>query len=106
MSLLLGIDEGTSAVKAVLFDTDLKPVREARREKPLDHPKPGWVEQDPEVIVSAVVDAAEPGAEVAVRDPPLERLGLPLRLAQQRSQLLHDSSEFGLGGLTLVRGWA
>ena len=47
MSLLLGIDEGTSAVKAVLFDTDLRPVAEARREKPLAHPKPGWVEQDP-----------------------------------------------------------
>ena len=41
-----------------------------------------------------------------IRDPPLERLGLPLRLAQQRSQLLHDLSEFALGGLTLVRGWA
>ena len=57
MSLLLGIDEGTSAVKAVLFDADLKPVKEARREKPLIHPKPGWVEQDPEVIVDAVVGA-------------------------------------------------
>ncbi|MGH2964172.1 MAG: FGGY family carbohydrate kinase [Solirubrobacterales bacterium] len=57
MSLLLGIDEGTSAVKVVLFDTDLKPVKEARREKPLTHPKPGWVEQDPEVIVDAVVGA-------------------------------------------------
>src|SRR6478672_10989837 len=54
MSLLLGIDEGTSAVKAVVFDGDLKPVNEARREKPLIHPKPGWVEQDPEVIVDAV----------------------------------------------------
>jgi glycerol kinase len=57
MSLLLGIDEGTSAVKAVLFDGDLRPVKEARREKPLIHPKPGWVEQDPEVIVEAVVEA-------------------------------------------------
>jgi sugar (pentulose or hexulose) kinase len=57
MSHLLGIDEGTSAVKAVLFDTDLKSVKEARREKPLTYPKPGWVEQDPEVIVSAVVEA-------------------------------------------------
>jgi glycerol kinase len=57
MSLLLGIDEGTSAVKAVLFDADLTPVAEARREKPLAHPKPGWVEQDPEVIVEAVVGA-------------------------------------------------
>jgi glycerol kinase len=57
MSLLLGIDEGTSAVKAVLYDEDLKQVAEARREKPLAHPKPGWVEQDPESILTAVVDA-------------------------------------------------
>ena len=57
MSLLLGVDEGTSAVKAVLFDSDLRPVAEARREKPLSHPKPGWVEQDPDVVLEAVVDA-------------------------------------------------
>jgi glycerol kinase len=57
MSLLLGIDEGTSAVKAILFDLDLRPVAEARRSKPLTHPQPGWVEQDPEVILDAVVDA-------------------------------------------------
>lgn len=57
MSLLLGIDEGTSAVKAILFDTDLRPVAEARREKPLAHPRPGWVEQDPEAILTAVVEA-------------------------------------------------
>jgi glycerol kinase len=57
MSLLLGIDEGTSAVKAVLFDTDLRPVAEARREKPLSHPQAGWVEQDPESVVTAVVEA-------------------------------------------------
>jgi glycerol kinase len=57
MSLLLGIDEGTSAVKAILFDSDLRPVAEARREKPLTHPRPGWVEQDPEAILTAVVEA-------------------------------------------------
>ena len=55
MSLLLGIDEGTSAVKAVLFDDDLQPLREASREKPLHHPQPGWVEQDPEDVLEAVV---------------------------------------------------
>src|SRR5688500_9599425 len=57
MTLLLGIDEGTSAVKAVVFDADLRPVSEGRREKALAHPKPGWVEQDPEEIVDAVVGA-------------------------------------------------
>ncbi len=57
MSLLLGIDEGTSAVKAVLYDTELRQVAEARREKALQHPRPGWVEQDPEEVLAAVVDA-------------------------------------------------
>jgi glycerol kinase len=55
--LLLGIDEGTSAVKAVLYDQDLRSVAEARREKPLTHPRPGWVEQDPQAVLVAVVDA-------------------------------------------------
>jgi glycerol kinase len=57
MTLLLGIDEGTSAVKAVLYDGDLRTVAEARREKPLLHPRAGWVEQDPEAVLTAVVDA-------------------------------------------------
>jgi glycerol kinase len=55
--LLLGVDEGTSAVKAVLYDADLRPLAEARREKPLQHPRPGWVEQDPQDVLVAVVDA-------------------------------------------------
>ena len=57
MTLLLGIDEGTSAVKAVVFDESLKPLAEGRREKALAHPRPGWVEQDPEEVVEAVVGA-------------------------------------------------
>jgi glycerol kinase len=57
MTFLLGVDEGTSAVKAVLFDTDLRPVSEARREKALKHPKPGWVEQDPEEVLETVTGA-------------------------------------------------
>ncbi len=55
--LLLGIDEGTTAVKAALFDFDLRVVAEARRPVPVAHPRPGWVEQDPELILAAVVDA-------------------------------------------------
>jgi len=55
--LLLGIDEGTTAVKAALFDGELRVVAEARRDVPVSHPQPGWVEQDPELILAAVVDA-------------------------------------------------
>jgi len=66
VTLLLGIDEGTSAVKAALFDSELNTVAEARREKPLSHPRPGWVEQDPEVVLAAVVEAV---AEVLQQAP-------------------------------------
>src|SRR4051794_15948311 len=55
--LLLGIDEGTTAVKAVLFDERLQPVREVRRDKENRHPRPGWVEQDGEEVLAAVVEA-------------------------------------------------
>jgi glycerol kinase len=65
VTLLLGIDEGTSAVKAILFDSDLRPLREARREKALSHPRPGWVEQDPEEVLRAVVEAAGEALEAA-----------------------------------------
>src|SRR5438045_795180 len=73
MTALLGIDEGTSAVKAVLFDEDLRPVKEARAEKPLIHPKPGWVEQDPEVIVEAVVGAV---GELLAEEREIQACGL------------------------------
>src|SRR5215207_1246010 len=55
--LLLGIDEGTTGVKAALFDQGLRPVREARRDKANRHPQPGWVEQDGEEVLAAVVEA-------------------------------------------------
>jgi glycerol kinase len=55
--LLLGIDEGTTAVKAALFDFELQPIAEARCPVPVTYPQPGWVEQDPELLLQAVVDA-------------------------------------------------
>src|SRR3954462_15496023 len=55
--LILGIDEGTTGVKAVLFDCELRAVREARRDKVNRYPKPGWVEQDGEEVLTTVVDA-------------------------------------------------
>jgi glycerol kinase len=54
---LLGIDEGTTGVKAALFDERLRPLREARRDKVNRHPRAGWVEQDGEEVLSAVVEA-------------------------------------------------
>jgi glycerol kinase len=55
--MLLGIDEGTTGVKAALFDQRLQPVGEARRDKMNRHPEEGWVEQDGEEVVTAVTEA-------------------------------------------------
>jgi glycerol kinase len=66
--LLLGVDEGTTGVKAALFDERLKPVTEARRDKVNRHPKEGWVEQDGEEVLEAVTSAI---AEL-LADPPGE----------------------------------
>ena len=48
--LLLGIDEGTTAVKAALYDLDLRERAHARRPVPTEHPAPGLVEQDLSLI--------------------------------------------------------
>ncbi|MET0773095.1 MAG: FGGY family carbohydrate kinase [Candidatus Limnocylindrales bacterium] len=55
--LLLGIDEGTSGVKVVAYDLELRPIASARRSVTTDHPRAGWVEQDAEAVLAAVVDA-------------------------------------------------
>ncbi len=55
--LLLGIDEGTTAVKAVLYDLRLRPLLAEERRVATTHPRPGWVEQDAEEVLEAVVDA-------------------------------------------------
>jgi xylulokinase len=45
---LIGVDLGTSATKAALYQIDGKLIAEASLEVPLHHPKPGVVEQDNE----------------------------------------------------------
>jgi glycerol kinase len=55
--MLLGVDEGTTGVKAALFDRRLQPVAEARRDKVNRHPEEGWVEQDGEEVIAAVTEA-------------------------------------------------
>ncbi|HET6628298.1 MAG TPA: glycerol kinase GlpK [Woeseiaceae bacterium] len=47
---LLGIDQGTSSSRAVVFDRRLQPVASAQQEFAQSYPQPGWVEHDPEAI--------------------------------------------------------
>lgn len=53
---VLTVDLGTSATKAALW-ADEGPVAIARSELRTEHPRPGWVEQDPDDWWSSVVDA-------------------------------------------------
>ena len=45
---VLGVDLGTSGTKTVLFDKQGQAIASASREYPLDQPRNGWAEQDPE----------------------------------------------------------
>jgi len=49
-SLILALDQGTTSSRAVLFDSELRPVASAQQEFPQLYPRPGWVEHDPEAI--------------------------------------------------------
>src|SRR5262249_17744097 len=48
MTRLVGLDVGTSSVKAVAIDDDGAVLAVAGRGYPLSTPRPGWSEQDPE----------------------------------------------------------
>lgn len=57
MTLLLGVDIGTTGLKAALVDGDGRVLAEAGREYPTQHPHPGWAEQDPDGWWRAMVSA-------------------------------------------------
>ncbi|MFC5405784.1 xylulokinase [Cohnella soli] len=57
MNYVIGIDLGTSAVKALLVAQDGTVAAEATREYPLYHERTGWSEQDPEDWVAGTIDA-------------------------------------------------
>jgi glycerol kinase len=54
--VILAIDEGTSSARAIAYDETWTPVASAARRLVTDHPQPGWAEQDPEAILTAVVE--------------------------------------------------
>lgn len=55
---VIGIDQGTTLTKAVVFDHDARIVSSASVEVQRFRPRPGWVEQDPDEILAAAIKAA------------------------------------------------
>src|SRR5689334_5788384 len=54
-ALLLGIDVGTTNCKALIFDTAGVQRAAASTPTPVNYPRPGWAEHDPEALWQAVV---------------------------------------------------
>ena len=55
--VVIGVDIGTTATKVVAYRVDGPALGSADRSYPLHTPHPGWAEQDPDEVVSAVLDA-------------------------------------------------
>lgn len=56
MRYLMGVDEGTTGCKAILFNEEGKQIASSSREYPSYYPNPGWVEQDINEIKNAVFE--------------------------------------------------
>lgn len=74
---LLGIDVGTSIVKAVVFDRDGRAIASAHRVPRLTHPRMGWSEADMEALWRDVVTVvAEAVAKDGVEPSAIQGLGV------------------------------
>lgn len=61
----MGIDIGTSGVRAVLYDKNLTPISEAAKPLSVLTPRPGWVEQNPAIVLDAVTSVIKATADKA-----------------------------------------
>jgi glycerol kinase len=62
LTVVVGIDQGTTGTRTVAFDERFSVLAQAYRRVPVEHPRPGWVEKDAEAVIASV---AETLAEVA-----------------------------------------
>lgn len=63
---ILSIDQSTTATKAILFDSKAQVVARLSKEHEQFYPKPGWVEHDPEEILTNTLEIIH---EMANSDP-------------------------------------
>jgi glycerol kinase len=85
MSLILAIDQSTSATKAVLFDATGKVLDKAAREHRQIYPQPGWVEHDAEEIWQNVLTVV---GEIAKRNRKNFSRLAGVSIANQRETIL------------------
>lgn len=112
MRCLLGIDVGTTGVKAALFEETGRFVDAAGREYPLEHPAIDQVEQDPEDWWRATVSATR---ELLLRHPDCAKGvvglsvssqgGCTLLLDERRRPIGHAISWLDTRSKDVARGW-
>ena len=96
MTLLLGIDLGTSSVKVLLINEDGQVLGHGNGEYTINTPHPGWAEQDPQTWWEASVKAVRQAlAGVAGRES-IAAIGLSGQmhgtvLLDQQGRILHPS---------------
>src|SRR5271157_500884 len=75
--MFLGLDFGTSAVKALLVNDEQRVVGSASRPLSVDRPAPGYSEQDPHAWWQAMLDAIDAlGRDHAAALAAVEGIGL------------------------------
>ncbi|MEL6792797.1 MAG: FGGY family carbohydrate kinase, partial [Pseudomonadota bacterium] len=85
----LGIDLGTSGLRALLIDEDGVAIGGAERRYGASHPQPGWSEQDPADWITALEDAI---AEMRDRFPAFSGLrGIGVAGQMHGATLLDDN---------------
>jgi glycerol kinase len=58
MACILALDQGTTSSRAVVLHQDGSILAQARREFPQHYPEPGWVEHDPEDLLTSILESA------------------------------------------------
>ncbi len=80
MQALLGIDLGTTGVKAALFAEDGHVLADAFFDYPLFHPHPGWAEQNPadwwQATISAICTCLDEGSKHGMQPADVRGVGL------------------------------
>jgi xylulokinase len=77
MSYLLGIDAGTTSIKAWLYDAQSgRPIAGAARPTPVAVPQPGWAEHDPEALWRATADCIREALGQAPAARPIAALAI------------------------------
>ena len=78
--LILAVDIGTGATKAVLFDAGLKQVALVRRHYPIHVPNKGWSEQEPEEIYQGVLEAIRAALQAVPPDCSVRAISISAQL--------------------------